>query len=321
MTMYRRVLAIVSRSFYNTNRRHIKSIQKLHPKSSLLRARARVSSSSARLSHHQRRNNTSVSSTTSHNTTPNTEPKSIQSRLISTEAAEKPRRSFKRRMVWIAAITSLSYVGYKYYMYNDDDTEEEAKPSMKSAVLKTAQEMIENTLLNYSRMTLKLGVLMDRKGRYKEALYFYKLYLRDPSTKTGESAALNNMAVVYYRLNEFENALIALQLLGKEEITTHNLEFIRAHCHHILSEYDLAILWYNAYLSNPASQTDRMKTYNNMALLYYEIGHYEAAYSCFSELGDETIKEKQYLFRVAHCLQYMNEFEKSLEYYNAYLDG
>ncbi len=55
-----------------------------------------------------------------------------------------------------------------------------------------------------------------------------------------------------------------------------------------------------------------MAVYNNMALLYYELGQYAQ---------DANIKKNYYGFRVGHSLQNINQFDQSVKYYDLYLNN
>ncbi len=49
-----------------------------------------------------------------------------------------------------------------------------------------------------------------------------------------------------------------------------------------MNEYKLALEYYNKFLENHRSkQPDIMAAYNNMALLYYELGEYNKALRIF----------------------------------------
>ncbi len=183
--------------------------------------------------------------------------------------------------------------------------------SARSAISKTATDIIQKTLIN-ANLTFKLGLFWDNRSQYHRALYFYKLYLRKPNHKQGE-------------LQQFSNALIAFELLGNQQMNERNLEFLRAHCFHNENEYKLALEYYNKFLENHRSkQPDIMAAYNNMALLYYELGEYNKALEYFNKIGFANIVAKNYGFRVAHSLQNTSttaEFNNAIKYYDLYLNN
>ena len=303
MTMLRKVIAIVTKSFYRRNRGHIKAVNKqLHRKSKSL---SLYPSSATLFNRHQRTFSTSISSK--------------QQPLFSKTSIKQEKQSvLKNQLIFIASVTTLSYLTYKYFNY--DYNKDEETISLTDSLFLTAQNFIEHNM--YKSVAFKLALFCDQRKQYDKALYFYKLYLRKPNTKKGEMAALNNMAIIYYKLNEWNNGLIVFELLGSKEICERNLEFLCAHSHHSLKQYQQALKYYHKFLQNPKSkQADMIAAYNNMALLYYEIGQYDEATKYFSKIGDETIKEKNYSFRVAHSLQNMDKFEESLKYYNLYLSN
>eukprot|EP00485_Elphidium_margaritaceum_P018355 CAMPEP_0202730018 /NCGR_PEP_ID=MMETSP1385-20130828/186426_1 /ASSEMBLY_ACC=CAM_ASM_000861 /TAXON_ID=933848 /ORGANISM="Elphidium margaritaceum" /LENGTH=975 /DNA_ID=CAMNT_0049396291 /DNA_START=28 /DNA_END=2952 /DNA_ORIENTATION=+ len=315
MATLRKIVSIVTRSFYRAT-----SKQLCKPSSTLLH-------------HHYKQYSTTTNGITPSSSSsspgaaqsrsgPHSQSQSKSPPIISNHS-KRFQWSATGKLICLFSVTTVSYLAYKR-LFGTHSTAEDHSSSPSSstnsnAFMQSAIKLFEHKVCEHN-LSFRMALFFDTRKQYDRALYFYKLFLRKPSTKKGESAALNNLVVIYYRRNEFENALIALKLLGKAQIQERNLEFVRAHCHHSLKQFDDALKYYELFIRNPHSKaTDMTAAYNNLALLCYELGRYDDAAKYFQLIGDDKIVDKNYAFRVAHSLQNIDEFERSLKYYNLYL--
>ena len=224
--MLRRVVAIATRSFYRRHHIRKKDIGTLYiPSTSLITRHYRAFSNSP---------SSTISVSSKVPQPPKTDSKASKLPKAPTPSiALENRSSFKSQFAFIATITGLSIFGlYKYAQSSDriqfvveSSSNSEANTVAPVITLKT-QRLIEDKMVPFS---FKMALFFDQYKRYDQALYFYKLYLRKPSSKKGEYAALNNMGILYYKMNQYQEALICFELLGPQQVREKNLEFLCGH--------------------------------------------------------------------------------------------